>query len=220
MNNLIIIGAADHTKHCIDVIELQGKYKIVGITDYTLPEGAFFEGYPVYGKEENIPSLIDTLSINYILVCIGDNYKRMKVIEKVKKWNLNIQFATIVHPSVIIGKNVQIGDGTVMVGGVIINNDSIIGENCFLGTRSCLGHASTMGNFSSLAPGVTCGGNVSIGECTSIGLGANILHYKAIGSNTMIGAGSLVTKDFGDNLLVYGSPAKIIRDRQNGEKYL
>lgn len=220
MNNLIIIGAADHTRHCIDVIELQGKYKIVGITDSNLPPGNHFEGYPTFGKEECIQDLKKELGITHVLVCIGDNYIRMRVFKKVKSWNLDLKFASAIHPSVIIGKNVTIGEGTVIVAGVIINNDTIIGENCFLGTKSCLGHASNLGNFSSLAPGVTCGGNVSIGECTTIGLGANILHYKTIGSNTIIGAGSLVTKDFGDNVIAYGSPAKIIRTRQNGEKYL
>jgi serine acetyltransferase len=32
-----------------------------------------------------------------------------------------------------------------------------------------------------------------------------------IGSNVMVGAGSLVLKDIPDNVVAYGSPAKIVR---------
>jgi acetyltransferase-like isoleucine patch superfamily enzyme len=45
-----------------------------------------------------------------------------------------------------------------------------------------------------------------------IGMGTNILNQVKIGKNTIIGAGSVVTKDIPDNVVAYGSPCKIIRD--------
>ena len=41
-----------------------------------------------------------------------------------------------------------------------------------------------------------------------------------IGENAVVGSGSLVTKDLPDNVLAYGNPAKIIRTRTLGEKFL
>ena len=41
-----------------------------------------------------------------------------------------------------------------------------------------------------------------------------------IGENTVIGSGSLVTKSFPSDVLAYGNPAKIIRNRTKGEKFL
>jgi acetyltransferase-like isoleucine patch superfamily enzyme len=41
-----------------------------------------------------------------------------------------------------------------------------------------------------------------------------------IGENTVVGSGSLVTKDLPDNVLAYGTPAKIIRQRKLGEKFI
>ena len=40
------------------------------------------------------------------------------------------------------------------------------------------------------------------------------------GKNSVVGAGSLVTKDLPDNVLAYGNPAKIIRPREEGENFL
>ena len=42
-------------------------------------------------------------------------------------------------------------------------------------------------------------------------MGANIFDEVHIGDNSIIGAGSLVTKDVPANTLVYGNPAKIIK---------
>ena len=45
----------------------------------------------------------------------------------------------------------------------------------------------------------------------SIGAASIILGGIIIGENTMIGAGSVVTKDIPDNELWFGNPAKFIR---------
>jgi acetyltransferase-like isoleucine patch superfamily enzyme len=45
----------------------------------------------------------------------------------------------------------------------------------------------------------------------SIGANATILPGLVLGGNSMIGAGSVVTKDVPDNAVVVGNPAKIIR---------
>ena len=41
-----------------------------------------------------------------------------------------------------------------------------------------------------------------------------------IGRNSVVGSGSLVTKDLPNNVLAYGNPCKIIRNIKNGEKFL
>jgi acetyltransferase-like isoleucine patch superfamily enzyme len=74
--------------------------------------------------------------------------------------------------------------------------------------------------YSSMAPNVTTGGNVSIGEFSAISIGATIKHGLSIGDHSIIGAGALLMKNCGDNLIMYGVPAKEIRKREIGEKYL
>ena len=44
-----------------------------------------------------------------------------------------------------------------------------------------------------------------------IGAGAVILSNVIVGKNSVVGAGSVVTKDVPDNVIVAGNPAKVIR---------
>jgi len=71
----------------------------------------------------------------------------------------------------------------------------------------------------------------TIGDNCLIGMGATILNGARIGNNCIVGAGALVTekKEFPDNSLIVGSPAKVMRTldaaaedalRQSAQKYV
>ena len=47
-----------------------------------------------------------------------------------------------------------------------------------------------------------------------IGAGAIILPGVTVGENSIVGAGSVVTKDVPDNTIVVGNPAKVVRNVQ------
>jgi acetyltransferase-like isoleucine patch superfamily enzyme len=51
---------------------------------------------------------------------------------------------------------------------------------------------------------------IEIGENSFIGLRSIIMPGVKIGKNVVVGAGSIVTKNFEDNLIIAGNPAKII----------
>lgn len=52
---------------------------------------------------------------------------------------------------------------------------------------------------------------VYIGKNVWIGSGVQILPDVTIGDNSVIGAGSVVTRDIGANVVAYGSPCKAVR---------
>lgn len=53
---------------------------------------------------------------------------------------------------------------------------------------------------------------VAIGRCCWIGAGAVILPGVTIGDNSVIGAGSVVTKDIPSGVVAVGNPCKVIRE--------
>ena len=53
---------------------------------------------------------------------------------------------------------------------------------------------------------------IIIGKNSFIGARAMVLPGVEIGENTLIGAGSVVTKSFGENIIVVGNPAKQLRE--------
>lgn len=54
--------------------------------------------------------------------------------------------------------------------------------------------------------------DVHIGRCVWVGAGAVILPGVTIGDNSVIGAGSVVTKDIPANVVAFGNPCRVIRE--------
>ena len=217
---IILIGASDHCKYTMDIVEQEARYEIYGVVDKKLEKGTLFEGYPVLGYMNELSELLEKEIIIGGIVAIGDNYTRMMVSLEIERIVPNFVFVNAIHPSVIIGKKTTIGKGCVMMAGVIINNHCQVGNHTFIATKASLDHDSTIMDFSSMSPGVTTGGRVIIGKCSAIGIGASIMHYKNIGNNTVIGGNALVNSDIPDLCVAYGIPAKIVRSRNANDLYL
>lgn len=220
MENIVLFGGGLHANYCIDIIRKEGKYSIIGIVDSINKIGSDLFGYKVIGRQENLKEIIKKYEVCAGLITIGDNWSRKIVHDCIVDQAPNFKFINAIHPSTIIGLNAKIGFGTVIMAGCIINPNSKIGNFCFLATGAQLEHDSRMEDFASISAGSITGGKVTIGKYSAITLGVIILDRIRIGENTVVGSGSLVTKDLPDNVLAYGSPAKIIRTRILGEKFL
>tara|TARA_B100000945_G_scaffold3140_1_gene2645 strand:+ start:78 stop:824 length:747 start_codon:yes stop_codon:yes gene_type:complete len=107
-----------------------------------------------------------------------------------------------IHPGATIGKGVFIDHGM----GVVIGETSEIGDRCLL------------------YQGVTLGGtgkdsgkrHPTLQENVVVGAGAKVLGAIQIGSNTRIGAGSVVVKNVEKNCTVVGIPGRVVH--QSGVK--
>ena len=53
---------------------------------------------------------------------------------------------------------------------------------------------------------------INIGKCCWIGAGAVILPGVTIGDNTVVGAGSVVTRDLPANVVAFGNPCRVVRE--------
>ena len=56
------------------------------------------------------------------------------------------------------------------------------------------------------------GKSVNLGDDLWVGGGAIICPGVTLGNNVIVAAGSVVTKSFGDNVVVGGNPARVIRE--------
>ena len=59
---------------------------------------------------------------------------------------------------------------------------------------------------------------VHIGKCCWLGAGVIVLPGVTIGDNTVIGAGSVVTKDIPSNVVAVGNPCRILREVNEYDK--
>lgn len=71
-------------------------------------------------------------------------------------------------------------------------------------------HDGGVGIFRDEFPGINIFGKIKLGDNTFIGHNAIIMPGVTIGSNVVIGAGSIVTKDIPSNTVAVGVPARVI----------
>ncbi len=217
---VIIVGASGHAKVIIDVFERMGNYEILGLFDDHIATGTALLGYQLLGNLEQVPPFLSKHKGVQLFMAIGDNWTRYQVKAALERASDDIQWAQAIHPFSHVGKGTKLGSGIAILAGAVINSEAEIKDFTIVGSNASIDHESHLGDYASLGPGSTLGGNVHIGDFSAIGLGANLIHGLTIGSQTVIGAGSLILQDFGNNLVVYGTPGKKIRTREEGEKYL
>ncbi len=118
-------------------------------------------------------------------------------------------------------KGASVWFGSVLRG----DNDWItVGERCNI-QDLCIVHADpgmpvVLGSNVSIGHGVVLHGAI-VGDNTIIGMGATLLNRAKIGKNSIVGAHALVPegKEYPDNSLLVGVPAKVVRsipDEQTG----
>jgi len=218
--NIVIVGSSGHAKVIIDIVEKEDKFNIVGLLDAFKKIGESAFGYDIIGEEKDLPQLKKKHQLTGGIIAIGDNWIRSIVRNKIQEIDDSFIFVSTIHPSAVIARGVTIGTGTVLMAGTVVNSNSRIGDFCIINTNASIDHDSKMNNFSSIAPGVTTGGNVSIGEFTAVSLGANVIHGVKIGKHSVIGSGSVALKNIDDYVVAFGTPARTVRERKKGEKYL
>ncbi len=126
--------------------------------------------------------------------------------------------AFIAEGAQVIG-DVELGENASVWFGVVIRGDTDtirIGRNTNIQDQSML-HAD-IGVPLTLGDNVTVGHQVMLHGCTIgdgslVGIQAIVLNKAKIGRNCIVGAGSVVTegKEFPDNSLIVGSPARVVR---------
>jgi len=220
MSNIVLIGGGNQAHYTIDIIEREGKYTIAGIIDSIQEIGSERFGYKILGRQEDILEIMEKYSVTGGVISIGDNWGRSYVYEQIKSLAPNFKFINAIHPSVIIGNNVNIGQGVVAMAGCIFNPRATIGDFTFYATGAQVEHDCVVEDFASISAGSITGGYVRIGKHSAITLGVTIMDRLEIGENTVVGSGSLVTKSLPSNVLAYGNPAKVVRERAKGEKFL
>jgi sugar O-acyltransferase (sialic acid O-acetyltransferase NeuD family) len=217
---LIVIGCSGHARVVVDIIEEENRWEIVGLLDTYQPSGTEVLGYQVLGSDEDLPALAAAGMCDGVVVAIGNNWMRSKVVQRIKALVPGVHFGSAVHPAATIARNVSIGAGTVIMAGVIVNPYARIGEFCILNTGCSLDHDSVMRDYSSLAPRAVTGGRVSIGAYSAVAIGATISNDVQIGEHAVLGAGSTLLKGLPDRVVAYGTPARVIRNRTPEDPYL
>ena len=196
---MLLYGASGHAQVVRDSVQTSGG-----------------EVKAIFDDNQDLIKLDDTPVIGYykpdyepnqlIIISIGDNLIRKKIVEKVSH-----HFGKAIHNAAVISDHSIVKEGTVMMAGSVVNAGSVVGKHCILNTNSVVEHDCELGDFVHISSNVTLCANVMVGEGTHIGAGCTVIPNKVIGKWCVIGAGAVIIQDIPDYSMVVGVPGKIIK---------
>ncbi len=139
--------------------------------------------------------------------------RRIKLLETL--FNSKINIMDIVQPfycdfgyNIKVGKNFYANHNCTMLDGASIT----FGDNVFIGPNCGFYTAGHPINKDKRNEGIEYAYPINIGNDVWFGGNVQVMPGVTIGNNVVVGAGSIVTKDIPNNVIVAGNPAKILRE--------
>lgn len=148
-------------------------------------------------------------------VAVGNSAARRTIVQRLSAEGPR-SYATLVHPRAWLGRHVSVGAGSVICAGCQITTDIQIGAQVHVNIGCTVGHDAVLDDFVTLNPGVNVSGNVNLGQGVEVGTNSVLIPHAHVGSWSLVGAGSVVTRSLPANVTAVGAPSRVIKTRPEG----
>lgn len=140
------------------------------------------------------------------ILAVGDPALRARISERYTV--AQIEFATLIHPSAVVGPHCQIGQGSIVMASAVLETHVAVGMHALINVGSSVAHNGILGDCCNLGPGARLAGWVTLGDQCDVGVGACIRPRITLGPRTRVGCGAAVVKDYPGEATLIGNPAK------------
>jgi sugar O-acyltransferase (sialic acid O-acetyltransferase NeuD family) len=117
------------------------------------------------------------------------------------------RFATLIHPTALVGHEVHIGEGSILGPFTQLSCDIRLGRHVAFGTHSNTAHDTRIGDFSQICGSCEINGGAVLEDGVFLGSHATILPKARVGAWAFVGAGSVVLRRVAPGTRVFGNPA-------------
>lgn len=202
---LLIVGAGGFGRETASLVADLGKYEVVGfLDDDETIHGTRVSGIEVVGP---IDAAIDSDANLVLTTGSPSDFSSRELI--FRRLGMDPErYATLVHPSVVVGEGCTIGNGSVIHAGSVLTADVTIGDHVVAMPAVVLTHDDRVGDFVTFGAGALVAGRVTISEGAYIGSGACIREDCTVGTGALIGMGSVVVSDVPPGTVWVGVPAR------------
>jgi 2,3,4,5-tetrahydropyridine-2,6-dicarboxylate N-acetyltransferase len=125
-----------------------------------------------------------------------------------------------IEPGAIIREHVQIEKQAIVMMGAVVNIGAVIGEGTMIDMNAVIGGRGHIGKNCHIGAGAVIAGVIEppsaapvvIEDEVLIGANAVILEGVTVGHGSVVAAGAVVTQDVPPNVVVAGTPARVIKE--------
>ena len=190
-----------------------GSAKVFGhIRDDRRPDGG--GSFIVFGDWAELGPILEKNREN-IADCVVENDRRNSGVPLLDMKDVKAR----IEPGAIIREKVEIGQGAVIMMGAVINIGAVVGPGTMIDMGAVLGGRATVGARCHIGAGAVLAGVVEPASATPVivedgvlvGANAVVIEGVHIGRNAVVAAGAVVIEDVPENAVVAGSPARIIK---------
>ena len=193
---ILLLGAGGHARACIDVIEQEGRYEIVGLIGLPEQAGDTVLGYSVIGSDADIPRLAGVCEC--ALVTTGQIKTpdvRIRLFAELER--LGIELPAVISPRAYVSRHASVGLGTIVMHGAIVNAGAAVGRNCILNTQSLIEHDVIVADHCHIATRAAVNSGTTVGSGTFIGSGSTVKQQLSLGNRCVVGMGQAVRANCG-----------------------
>jgi sugar O-acyltransferase (sialic acid O-acetyltransferase NeuD family) len=214
MKQILIIGAGGHGREIAqlvkDINRESNSWELLGYLDENESLiNRCLNGFLVLGTLDLLQ--LERYRSVYVICAIGKAQVRKKMVDHLKNGFPWLKFATLIHPTAVVGDETVIGEGSVICANSVVTTNITLGQHVIINYGCTIGHDSLLEDFATILPGSNLSGNVTIRTCVEIGTGTAVIPGVEIGANTIVGAGAVVTKPLPADCTAIGVPAKVIK---------
>jgi len=202
MSSVVVVGAGGHAKVIIDMLIDNGVDVAACVAN---ADSAPYRGVEVLVGDDSLAAL-RARGVDGAVIAVGANALRARLGDEAEA--LGFSLPSVVSRSAQLSPTAVIGDGAVVMPHAVINADARIGRLAIVNTGATVDHDCVIGDGAHVAPGVHFSGGVRIGARTLVGVGSSARPLVTVGSDAVIGAGSVLVSDIADGLTAYGAPAR------------
>lgn len=217
MKKVIILGGSGAGMIAASVAERIPDIDVLGfLNDFVDDSIGDYKKFPVLGKTSEIEKYLEDKDVYFFCAYEGirDPYKSYDAWQKLRERIPRDRFINLIDTnSVVPEEYLDLGKGVLAAPFVQISPDTTISDNVMLLGNAFVGHNSFVGEFSHITSNSVVGAFAHIGKGVTIGMNSTIMGRVHIGDFSLIGAGSVVTKDVPPNTIVAGNPARVLRER-------
>lgn len=144
-----------------------------------------------------------------LLIAVGAPTTKRRLIELLRE--RGARFASLIHPTAIIGSNCHHDEGVIICPLAINTANTRMQAFSTLLSFSGLGHDARLGSYSTVSSHVDVMGHAIIGESVFIGSGARVMPGIKVGDGARIGANVVVQRNVAAGVTLFALPAKTLK---------